>query len=100
MGLIAGGSGLTPCLQLLQKVATDPSDKTKVDLLFANETEGDIFLKKELDAYAAMKPDQIKIHYVLSKPPKGWTGLSGFVNDSMIKKFMPSPSKGKVFVCG
>ena len=77
LGLIAGGSGLTPMLQILQKIALNPNDSTKIDLIFANVEEKDIFLKKQLDSYAAKKPDQIKIHYVLEKPPKGWNGPSG-----------------------
>lgn len=35
IGLIAGGSGLTPMYQLVQKIALDPNDTTKVDLIFA-----------------------------------------------------------------
>jgi cytochrome-b5 reductase len=77
VGLVAGGSGLTPMLQIVQQIANNQADKTKVDLIFANVEEKDIFLKDKLDEYAAKKPDQIKIHYVLEKPPKEWKGPSG-----------------------
>ena len=47
---IAGGSGLTPMLQIAQEVVRNPEDKTEVMLVFANKSEDDILLKKELDA--------------------------------------------------
>jgi cytochrome-b5 reductase len=96
--------------QLVQTIANNPEDLTKVDLIFANVTEGDIFLKPELDKLAAKKPEQITIHYKLDKAPKGWKGKDvflteilgpvGHVNESLLKKYMPRPSEGKVFVCG
>lgn len=49
---IAGGSGLTPMLQIAQEVVRNPEDKTEVTLVFANKTEDDILLRKELDAMA------------------------------------------------
>ena len=49
---IAGGSGLTPMLQIAQEVVRNPEDKTEVTLVFANKSEDDILLKKELDDMA------------------------------------------------
>ncbi|KAJ3000643.1 NADH-cytochrome b5 reductase [Globomyces sp. JEL0801] len=100
IGMIAGGSGLTPMIQVIQRVISDPSDHTKLTLVFANETEEDILLKKYLDNVAETFPDKLKVHYVVTKPGKGWTQSSGFVNESIIKNFMPGPGSGKVFVCG
>ena len=33
--MIAGGTGITPMLQVMQEVARNPEDKTKVTLVFA-----------------------------------------------------------------
>ena len=49
---IAGGSGLTPMLQVAQEVTRNPEDKTEVTLVFANVSEDDILLRKELDDMA------------------------------------------------
>lgn len=49
---IAGGSGLTPMLQIAQEVVRNPEDKTLLTLVFANVSEDDILLKKELDDMA------------------------------------------------
>lgn len=35
--MMAGGSGITPMFQIMQQIANDPEDETKVTLLFANK---------------------------------------------------------------
>lgn len=37
IGMIAGGSGLTPMLQILRAVAQNPKDNTNVSFIFANQ---------------------------------------------------------------
>jgi len=49
IGMIAGGSGITPHWQIIQEIASNPQDKTKVVLLFANQKEEDILLRKEFE---------------------------------------------------
>ena len=49
---IAGGSGLTPMLQVAQEITRNPEDKTEVTLVYANVSEDDILLKRELDDMA------------------------------------------------
>jgi len=50
---IAGGSGLTPMLQVIKEIARNPQDTTEVTFVFANQSLEDIILKKELDEIAA-----------------------------------------------
>ena len=46
IGMIAGGSGIIPMWQIIQDVfQNSQNDKTKINLLFANKTEGDILLR-------------------------------------------------------
>ena len=46
IGMIAGGSGITPMWQIIQDVFQNcQNDKTKIHLLFANKTEADILLR-------------------------------------------------------
>ncbi|KAJ3207336.1 Mitogen-activated protein kinase [Entophlyctis luteolus] len=100
IGLIAGGSGLTPMLQVIQRVLSDKSDKTKLTLLFANVTESDIILRDYLDKLARQHPERFAVHYTVDKPSTAWKGYSGFINSSMLSDLMPKPGNGKVFVCG
>eukprot|EP01031_Cornospumella_fuschlensis_P032263 gene32263-39020_t len=51
IGMIAGGTGLTPCLQVIRTVleGDDAADKTCFTLFFQNRCEKDILLHDELD---------------------------------------------------
>ena len=44
--MIAGGSGITPMLQVIIAVLDNPDDNTELALLYANHTEGDILVRK------------------------------------------------------
>ncbi len=59
---IAGGSGITPMLQVASEIVSNPDDKTQVSLVFANQSEKDIILKKELDEMAA-KHDNFQVSF-------------------------------------
>lgn len=102
VSLIAGGTGITPMLQLIREVLKHAdTDKTQLSLIFANQTEDDILLKPELDDLAARYPEQFKLWYTLDRPKDDWTQGKGFITDEMIKAhlFEPSPST-LVLMCG
>jgi len=85
IGMIAGGTGITPMLQVIRAIQRNrPNDQTEVDLLFANVNPEDILLRDDLDKIAK-EDSKIKVHYVLNNPPQGWTGGMGFVTPEMIK---------------
>ena len=99
---IAGGSGITPMWQLIQEISRNPSDKTKVTLLYSNKTEEDILLRERFDELAK-KDDRFQIVYGLDNPPAKWNGgFSGFITPDVVKKYVDGPesSKFKIFVCG
>ncbi|KOS18406.1 NADH-cytochrome b5 reductase 1 [Escovopsis weberi] len=101
-GMIAGGTGITPMLQIIRAIVRgrEAGDKTEVDLIFANVTQQDILLKEDLDALIKQDKD-IRIHYVLDKPPEGWTGGVGYVTSEMIAKWLPAPAADvKILLCG
>lgn len=100
IGLIAGGSGITPILQVLTEIITSPSDSTKVSLIFANETENDILLKTEIDEIAKKYPG-FKVHYTLTHPPKDWQGGVGYVSKQMLLEHLPKPdADNRLLICG
>lgn len=84
-GMIAGGTGITPMLQVIRAIirGRKAGDRTEVDLIFANVTPQDILLKEDLDALAA-EDKGFRVHYVLDRPPEGWTGGVGYVTGDMI----------------
>ncbi|XP_047372099.1 NADH-cytochrome b5 reductase 2 isoform X1 [Sciurus carolinensis] len=101
LGMIAGGTGITPMLQLIRHITKNPSDKTRMSLIFANQTEEDILMRKELEEIARTHLDQFKLWYTLDRPPLGWKYSSGFVTADMIKEHLPPPGKTTlILVCG
>lgn len=93
-GMIAGGTGITPMLQIIRAVIRGRAagDKTEIDLIFANVNQEDILLKEDLDNLA--KEDAgFRVHYVLNNPPEKWSGGVGFVTPEMISVSISSFQK-------
>ncbi|XP_060695681.1 NADH-cytochrome b5 reductase 3-like [Hemiscyllium ocellatum] len=101
VGMIAGGTGITPMLQLIRAIVKDPEDQTICHLLFANQTEKDILLQSELEEIEAEHPHRVIIWYTLDRAPEGWKYSEGFVNEQMIKEHLP-PAADDVLIllCG
>jgi len=101
-GMIAGGTGITPMLQIIRAVirGRPTGDKTEIDLIFANVNPDDILLREDLDQLA--KDDNgFRVHYVLNNPPEKWEGGVGFVTPEMITKWIPKPAADvKLLLCG
>ncbi|KAJ0029515.1 hypothetical protein NQD34_004512 [Periophthalmus magnuspinnatus] len=117
VAMIAGGTGITPMLQLVRRITADLSDNTKCSLVFANQvshfsrlkmyshkntkkradhcgsfqTEKDILLREELEEVKKNHPDQFSLWYTLDKPPQDWSYSSGFVTADMIRDHLPAP---------
>lgn len=102
VNMIAGGSGITPMLQLVREVLKKcATDKTELALLFANQSEEDILLRKELDDLAKKHSEQFKIWYTVDKATEGWSYSVGFVNEAMIKEHLFSADDSTlVLMCG
>ncbi|KAG6331494.1 hypothetical protein ID866_7599 [Astraeus odoratus] len=103
VGLIAGGTGITPMYQILQHALAEKDNKTKFKLLFANVTEGDILMREQLDAMKQKYPEKLDVVYVVDKPTGKWKGPTGYITPDLIKQYIAPPSLGekvKVFVCG
>jgi cytochrome-b5 reductase len=101
LNMIAGGTGITPMLQLIRQALKDPEDMTKMALLFANQSEADILLREELEAAVASAPDRIRIWYTVDRPSEGWKYSSGFVSAEMIAEHLYPPADDTfVLMCG
>ncbi len=103
IALIAGGTGITPMYQLARAIFKNPSDETKVTLVFGNIGEEDILLRKEFDALENTYPRRFRAFYTLDNPPEGWPQGKGYVTKELLKTVLPEPKEGdkiKIFVCG
>ncbi|GJC80791.1 cytochrome B5 [Colletotrichum tofieldiae] len=70
IGMLAGGTGITPMYQLIRAICEDDRDTTEVSLIYANRSEADILLRDELEAFARRYPKNFKLHYLLDSPPR------------------------------
>ncbi|KAI8608602.1 hypothetical protein BC830DRAFT_1154640 [Chytriomyces sp. MP71] len=100
IGLVAGGTGITPHLQIIQRVLSNPEDQTKLSLIFANVSVPEIILKDYIDNLVAQHPSRLSVYYTVDKPSADWAGYSGYVSADLITSALPKPGEGKVFVCG
>ncbi len=101
LGMIAGGTGITPMYQVIKHALSLPDDKTYFSLVYANVNEDDILLRLELDQLASSHPDRFKVYYTLDNPPSRWKEGSGFVTSEMITNHLPRPAKdAKILICG
>ncbi|KAG6850819.1 hypothetical protein H0H93_008122 [Arthromyces matolae] len=102
ISMIAGGTGITPMIQIIRAALRNPFDKTTVTLIYANVNEEDILLKDDLEELLDVHEAKFKILYVLNNPPPGWKGGVGFVTKEHIKEHVPNPAttNSKLLFCG
>uniref|UniRef100_A0A1A9UPL6 NADH-cytochrome b5 reductase n=1 Tax=Glossina austeni TaxID=7395 RepID=A0A1A9UPL6_GLOAU len=102
VNMIAGGTGITPMLQLIRDILKrGEQDATELALLFANRSEEDILLRNQLDDLAQKHSKQFKVWYTVDKAVEGWPYSVGFVNDQMIKTHLfPANESTFVLLCG
>ncbi|TQB74386.1 hypothetical protein MPDQ_004879 [Monascus purpureus] len=101
IGMIAGGTGITPMYQLIRAICEDDRDTTEVSLIYANRSEEDILLRSELETFARCYPRNLKIWYMLDNPPKKWAYGKGYVTADIMREKLPSPSPDtKIMLCG
>lgn len=101
IGMIAGGTGLTPMYQLIHEVLKNPRDSSKLWLLLANQSEDDILLRNELETLQKENPDRFSLWFTVDRSSPGWKYDVGFINADMIQARLPSPAEDTVILlCG
>jgi cytochrome-b5 reductase len=101
VGMMAGGTGITPMLQVIAAILKDPNDTTEISLLYANQTEDDILVRDMLEDLQKKHPKQFKLWYTVDRPPAKWAYSSGFITDTMIAEHLPGPEEDTlILMCG
>jgi len=104
IGLVCGGSGITPIFQVLRAILTDPlDDKTKIWMIDVNRYFEDILCRQELGRLAAEYQRRLSLHMSLTgKPlPENWAQSVGRITKKMLEKHLPAPGDDKlVCICG
>ena len=101
IGMIAGGTGITPMYQLIRAICENDKDTTEISLVYANRSEEDILLRNELEKFALNYPKNFKLWYMLDQPPKAWKYGHGYVTAKVMSEKLPAPSsETKIMLCG
>ncbi|KAK4084374.1 uncharacterized protein Triagg1_854 [Trichoderma aggressivum f. europaeum] len=102
IGMVAGGTGITPMFQIIRAICESDRDTTEISLIYANRTEQDILLREELDTFARRYPKIFKVYYILENHSSEWKFGSGYVTKDMMAEMFPSPGGegSKVMICG
>jgi len=104
IGLVGGGTGVAPLMQIMRIVLAAADEDVHVSLLSINRHEADILMRDELDRLAAAHPGRLSVSYSLTAaPPSGWAGHTGRGSLEMISQALPPPTNDgttMVLVCG
>ncbi|TPX63126.1 hypothetical protein SpCBS45565_g06859 [Spizellomyces sp. 'palustris'] len=105
ISLIAGGTGITPCYQILRAVLSDQSttaQNIRIWLLYACRTDRDILLLQEINELAEKWKGRVRVWYTLSGAcPNGWMYGTGRVNKDMVaERCAPGGDGSLALACG
>lgn len=110
VGMIAGGTGVAPMVQILRAALKYPFNTglKSLNLIYAAEEKEELTflellesLKRERGGAGGENSVKFDLHVVLNNPPPGWTGGVGFVESSTIRQnFLPPASDLLTVICG
>lgn len=87
IGLIAGGTGITPMLQVASQLLRS-GYQGQISLIYANISSKDIMLKSSVDELAKKYPN-FSVYYVIDKPERGWRGGVGYITADLLSQHLP-----------
>eukprot|EP01063_Lacrimia_lanifica_P030696 TRINITY_DN4920_c0_g1_i2.p2 TRINITY_DN4920_c0_g1~~TRINITY_DN4920_c0_g1_i2.p2 ORF type:complete len:292 (+),score=128.43 TRINITY_DN4920_c0_g1_i2:1597-2472(+) len=100
IGMVAGGTGITPMYQIIRHLLQNKSDQTNLSLIYANRSEKDILLKLELEELERLHP-RFKVYHTVNEATFSWEQGVGNVNADSVRSLMPADSdENVVLVCG
>lgn len=100
VGMLGGGTGITPLYQILQ-AADIVKDSIEYFLLYGNRSSKDILLKDKLDKIYLDQNIKFKIDYTIDYQEEGWNGYVGYITRDKIIECMPPPSDDTlIMTCG
>jgi cytochrome-b5 reductase len=103
IGMLVGGTGMSPMTQALHAILGDNTTGVEVTMIYGSRNQDDILGKELLHEWAAAS-DKFTLVDVLSEEPKDsdWKGARGFPNKELIAKHLPGPNEAdiQIFICG
>lgn len=107
IGFVCGGTGLTPCLQVIREILEGSNahdENTKLVMLYQNRTEEDILIKESLCALQDQYSDRLQVYFYLSSPSASWgrdeSERRGYITEECMQALLPHVDTDLVGLCG
>ncbi|AAZ12334.1 NADH-cytochrome b5 reductase, putative [Trypanosoma equiperdum] len=92
IGMLAGGTGVTPMYQIARNFLGRPSNTTKFSLVCSNHSKAEMLLADRFGQLANDNPGKLFVFHSLTSPPWYWRGYRGHITKKVIEETMPSPN--------
>jgi glycine betaine catabolism B len=98
---LAGGSGITPFMSIIRDAfgTGKAAPSLRIHLLYGSRRPDDIVFRAELADLAEQHPG-LSYSPIISEPPPGYQGLTGFLDAQAIREQVGDLSDKTVYVCG
>jgi ferredoxin-NADP reductase len=102
--MIAGGSGITPIMSILETVLRVES-QSRITLIYGNRDWEHVIFRDRLQALCDEFPERLTVDHVLEHPPEWWTGERGLLTSDIIESRLDvlnvsDDSLQRYFICG
>ncbi|KAG9314524.1 NADH-cytochrome b5 reductase [Chiua virens] len=92
IGMIAGGTGITPMLQIIRAALKNPADGTKLSIIYANVNVEDILLKRSLTSSPLNTPTVLLSTMSSTTPQRTGQVVLASSPRSTSKNIYPAPA--------
>jgi ferredoxin-NADP reductase len=101
--LLAGGIGVTPYRCFMRYNIDKALTSTNLHLIYSNSTPSEIAFRQEFETWPKEHPN-IKIDMTIThpeeEPQNPWSGLTGRVDETLLRKLVGDLSKPTFWICG
>lgn len=103
VGMLVGGTGITPMIQALHAILGIENSQTKATMLYGSRVASDILGEELLEKWSKQN-ERLEVVHVLSNEPGNsyWTGARGHITRDLISDHLPAPEDKDsiIFICG
>lgn len=97
--LIAGGSGITPCMGIAKAVLNNEPNSS-IQLIYANRNPDSVIFKSELASMEKAFGNRFKVIHNYDSAPFTWFGLKGFLTEDKIVNILHQKIGGNFVAAG
>ena len=104
--LIAGGSGITPIISIAQTAlgtCSKTCSETKVHLIYANRSIGDVMFLRQVNSLLEKYPDRFSVSNIFETAHAGWEDDTGYLNSEKLVNMFSTDDDildSQYYICG